>query len=345
MDYYPLSDLLYRTVALTDDPDEGDVAVVEAYDTDAYGNTLIFNDPGPDEAWFTDDDSTTKDPICPFIFTGRRYDPETEIYFYRARYYQQGLGRFLSRDRTPYLNGMCAYEYVQSSPCDRRDPSGKSLMADAGDLLRIEPALPYDFIPGSCLPQPACLEPWRTNLPPQLTPLPPAGAPRACASTSPRAGCPPWFPQFERLGCCACEEDAVERQMSSFAEASADMSDIAYSESISLMEAIEATRAGVVATAGGARTERFYRMPECAQKVVDEMERSWIMTGATFLGWAYHAGATYRSTGQMSFSNAWLAMEAKRAEHAVRAISKRLKECERLKRQHPNWRECCREFH
>jgi RHS repeat-associated protein len=98
MDYYPLSDLLYRSVALTDDPAEGDVAVVEAYDTDAYGHTLVYSGPGADDTWFTNDDVTTDDPTCRFIFTGREYDPETEIYFYRARYYHPTLGRFVGRD-------------------------------------------------------------------------------------------------------------------------------------------------------------------------------------------------------------------------------------------------------
>ena len=128
MDYYPLSDLLYRTVALTDDPGEGDVAVVEAYDTDAYGNTLIFNDPGPDETWFTDDDVTTNDPICPFIFTGRRYDPETGIYFYRARYFGFALGRFVSRDPTGQPDGINLYEYVKSRPTSATDPAGTTLL-------------------------------------------------------------------------------------------------------------------------------------------------------------------------------------------------------------------------
>jgi RHS repeat-associated protein len=93
-DYYPLQDLLYRTTALADAA--GNVA--EAYDTDAYGRTLIFNATGTDATWFTDDDTTTDEPTCEFIFTGRRYDPETQLYFYRARYYNQALGRFISRD-------------------------------------------------------------------------------------------------------------------------------------------------------------------------------------------------------------------------------------------------------
>ena len=42
--YYPLQDLLYRTTATTD----ATAAIVEAYDTDAYGNTLIYTGPGAD---------------------------------------------------------------------------------------------------------------------------------------------------------------------------------------------------------------------------------------------------------------------------------------------------------
>ena len=120
MDYYPLSDLLYRTVALTDD----NADIVEAYDTDAYGNTLVFTDPGPDEAWFTDDDVPTDAPLCPFIFTGRRYDPETEIYFYRARYYHPELGRFTSRDPLDYWPGMSLYGYGGCRPTQYTDPYG-----------------------------------------------------------------------------------------------------------------------------------------------------------------------------------------------------------------------------
>ena len=39
----------------------------------------------------------------PFRYTGRRYDPETGLYYYRARYYHAGLGRFLQVDLKIYL--------------------------------------------------------------------------------------------------------------------------------------------------------------------------------------------------------------------------------------------------
>jgi RHS repeat-associated protein len=92
--YYLLSDLLYRSIALTDVSSN----VIEAYDTDAYGNTLLFSGPGADGVWFTDDDARAAYAACRYVFTGREYDPETKNYFYRARYYQTQLGRFVGRD-------------------------------------------------------------------------------------------------------------------------------------------------------------------------------------------------------------------------------------------------------
>jgi RHS repeat-associated protein len=100
--YYLLSDLLYRSTALTN----SSAALVEAYDTDAYGNTLIHSGPGTDDRWFTNDDVASLQPACEYLFTGRQYDPETQIYFYRARYYQPILGRFISRDPINYRGGL-----------------------------------------------------------------------------------------------------------------------------------------------------------------------------------------------------------------------------------------------
>jgi len=124
-DYYMLNDLLYRAAVLTDD--EG--AIVETYDCDAYGNTIAYSADGVDNTWFTDDDVATNNPKCQFIFTGRRFDPETsnattQMYFYRARYYSPTLGRFISRDPIDYAGGMNLYEYVGGGVAGRLDPPG-----------------------------------------------------------------------------------------------------------------------------------------------------------------------------------------------------------------------------
>ncbi len=125
VDLYPVSDLLYRTVAVTD----AGCAVVAAYDTDAYGRTLLYNGPGPDGQWFTDDDQATDNPLCPYVFTGRRYDPETGLYYYRARYYAPERGRFLSRDPIGYQAGMGLYEYAGGKPLVKLDPNGEWIVA------------------------------------------------------------------------------------------------------------------------------------------------------------------------------------------------------------------------
>jgi RHS repeat-associated protein len=99
--------------------------IKEAYDTDAYGNTLCYSaGGGTGGAWFSNSDTTTVQPACETIFTGREYDPETQIYFYRARYYSPQLGRFISRDSFEFEDGPNLFEYVRSNPVIAFDPYG-----------------------------------------------------------------------------------------------------------------------------------------------------------------------------------------------------------------------------
>lgn len=60
----------------------------------------------------------------PFQYTSREFDPETGIYFYRARYYDPSVGRFLSEDEVGNNEGTDLYVYVGSSPIGSRDPTG-----------------------------------------------------------------------------------------------------------------------------------------------------------------------------------------------------------------------------
>jgi RHS repeat-associated protein len=59
-----------------------------------------------------------------YRFTGRRFDPETGLYYYRARYYSPALGRFLQTDPVGYKADLNLYEYVWDAPIDGVDPSG-----------------------------------------------------------------------------------------------------------------------------------------------------------------------------------------------------------------------------
>jgi len=58
------------------------------------------------------------------FYTGREYDRETGLYYYRARYYSPYLGRFISRDPIGTADNINLYSYVGSNPLNYTDPSG-----------------------------------------------------------------------------------------------------------------------------------------------------------------------------------------------------------------------------
>src|SRR5690348_3049816 len=62
-----------------------------------------------------------------FRYTGRRIDAETlGLYYYRARMYSPGLGRFMQPDPIGYAGGVNLYAYVRNDPLNRLDPIGLS---------------------------------------------------------------------------------------------------------------------------------------------------------------------------------------------------------------------------
>ena len=60
----------------------------------------------------------------PYMYTGRRLDAETGLYYYRARYYDPHLRRFIETDPIGYAGGMNLYAYVGNSPTNFIDPYG-----------------------------------------------------------------------------------------------------------------------------------------------------------------------------------------------------------------------------
>ena len=60
----------------------------------------------------------------PYLFTGRAYDAESGLYYYRARYYDYATGRFLQPDPTGYADGLNLYSYCGNNPFNFLDPSG-----------------------------------------------------------------------------------------------------------------------------------------------------------------------------------------------------------------------------
>ncbi len=136
---------------LTDE--EGDV--VEGYYYDAFGSPIIVTSPGTDGDWLTPwDGSVAAESTVgnPYLFTGRRYDAETGLYYYRLRMYThcvllfwsrdkmgcggnmrltalraistEGLGRFMQPDPIHYGDGMNLYAYCHNNPVNGRDPMG-----------------------------------------------------------------------------------------------------------------------------------------------------------------------------------------------------------------------------
>ncbi|MEW6428017.1 MAG: RHS repeat-associated core domain-containing protein [Thermodesulfobacteriota bacterium] len=57
-------------------------------------------------------------------YTGREYDEETWLYYYRARYYDPEIGRFISEDPKGFEAGVNFYAYVQNNPVNFNDPMG-----------------------------------------------------------------------------------------------------------------------------------------------------------------------------------------------------------------------------
>jgi len=81
---------------------------VQVYEYDVYGRVGATDASHPNR----------------FMFTGREFDKETGLYYYRARYYNPQIGRFLQTDPIGYGDGMNMYAYCGNNPLGLADPSG-----------------------------------------------------------------------------------------------------------------------------------------------------------------------------------------------------------------------------
>jgi len=101
---------------------------IKRYSYDVFGEPTIK---GP-----SDEPRDTSDVNNPYMFTGRRYDTETGLYYYRLRYYAPDIGRFLQTDPIRYAAGLNLYTYVRNNPINWIDPWG--LCKEAVRLTREE---------------------------------------------------------------------------------------------------------------------------------------------------------------------------------------------------------------
>lgn len=114
---YFLADHLGSTNGLTDS--SGAMTSQTAYD--AFGNP-------------------TGNLATSYQFTGREYDSFSGFYYYRARFYDPKLGRFISEDPIGLTAGdVNLYSYVSNNPIRFSDPSGKQ---------RADRDRPGDMYPG-----------------------------------------------------------------------------------------------------------------------------------------------------------------------------------------------------
>jgi len=77
--------------------------------------------------------ASTGSLVNPFQYTARESEAETNLYFYRARYYDQTSGRFLSEDPLGFkANTVNFYGYVRDNPVNSTDPMGLQPKSSGG---------------------------------------------------------------------------------------------------------------------------------------------------------------------------------------------------------------------
>lgn len=105
---------IYRT--------DGIGSVVNAIATGGKGTYGLFGE----NVGTSVSSSELTEPVT-YGFTGREYDVETGLYFYRDRYYDPFAGKFLSRDSIDRRMGgdIHPYRYVGNNPLNYVDPNGR----------------------------------------------------------------------------------------------------------------------------------------------------------------------------------------------------------------------------
>jgi RHS repeat-associated protein len=108
--------------------------VVERYKYDAYGKVTVCDATGTPMA-----DPNNGSYDNQHYFTGQRKDKETQVMYYKMRYYETGLGKFVGRDPLKNRVSNNSFEYVKSRATKYMDYSGKApnlqnLLSQSGSM-------------------------------------------------------------------------------------------------------------------------------------------------------------------------------------------------------------------
>ena len=112
-----LSDANYNVTGLVKYDSQSETwGVAERYTYTPYGVVTYRN-----ADWTT---ATSSANLNTTLYTGRTLELLTAIYYYRGRYYDPLLERFITTDPIRYRGGINLYEYVGDDPTTCVDPSG-----------------------------------------------------------------------------------------------------------------------------------------------------------------------------------------------------------------------------
>jgi RHS repeat-associated protein len=112
--YYFITDALGSIIKIVDT--SGDM--VNEYVYDSFGNMV----------------SKTEGVTNYYTYTGREWDPETGLFYYRMRYYDSATGRFLNQDPLGHSQGPNFYAYTGNNPVIYTDSFGLWLPSGHTDL-------------------------------------------------------------------------------------------------------------------------------------------------------------------------------------------------------------------
>ena len=114
-------------------------SIIGRFNYDIFGKRFVVNANGT----FGDQ---TEDFDVPYGYTSRRLDAESELMYFRARYYDPTTGEFVSQDRLEYVDGMSLYRgYFVASGID---PTGLDFLGP--DVIPFEPP-PVDTPTHQCI--------------------------------------------------------------------------------------------------------------------------------------------------------------------------------------------------